>query len=198
MSEASIVFPDEVRLASVSVEDEAYRLRVYRLAKVVDSQWIGNSSRLSISHDRESIGLFDYYSLFQLHNLDQFDNLEDEFSRRRKKNADSFLLFHPLRNAFPQSLVPFELPRNSFPQLLVPFELPRERLCLPSFLQGSCADQGYSECTQTGFGKFSRKNGKAVSKLIDVSWYLRGIPVGSLPGLLKNASARRWNSKMSQ
>ena len=65
----------------MNVEDEAYRLRVYHLAKVVDSQWIGNSSRLSISHDREPIDLFDSYSLFQLHNLDQFDSLEDEFSR---------------------------------------------------------------------------------------------------------------------
>ena len=65
----------------MNVEDEAYRLLVYHLAKVVDSRWIGNSSRLLTSHDREPIGLFDSYSLFQLHNLDQFDSLEDEFSR---------------------------------------------------------------------------------------------------------------------
>jgi hypothetical protein len=65
----------------MNVEDEAYRLQVYHLTKVVDSQWTGNSSRLSISHDREPIGLFDSYPLFQLHNLDQFDSLEDEFSR---------------------------------------------------------------------------------------------------------------------
>ena len=65
----------------MNVEDEAYRLRGYHLAKVVDSRLIGNSSRLSVSHDGEPIHLFDSHSLFQLHNLDQFDSLEDKFSR---------------------------------------------------------------------------------------------------------------------
>ena len=65
----------------MNAEDEAYRLRGYHLAKVVDSQWIGNSSTLSVSRDGEHIHLFDSYSLFQLHNLDQFDSLGDEFFR---------------------------------------------------------------------------------------------------------------------
>jgi hypothetical protein len=65
----------------MNVEDEAYRLRGYHVAKVLDSRWIGNSSMLSVSRDGEPIHLFDSYSLFRLHNLDQFDSLGDEFSR---------------------------------------------------------------------------------------------------------------------